>query len=199
MRHILKREHFIPKHSMRVADKNSDAECYIYQIDNVKGVRFGACFFVGKAAKPLWHYIYTTAEKREASIAESFKLRQASIASKAKYRAEENAKGSGLVVGDILKSSWGYDQTNVDWYEVTALIGAKMVELRKIAAATTSSDGNWTGQCVPQSGDYIGEPMRKLARNGGVTISSCQYASKWNTNTVAGVPIGPSAYFSTYA
>jgi hypothetical protein len=198
MRHILKREHFIPKHSMRVADKASDAECYIYTIDNVKGVRFGACFFVGKAAKPLWHYVYNTAEKREASIAESFKLRQASIASKAKYRAEENAKGSGLVVGDILKSSWGYDQTNVDWYEVTALIGAKMVELRKISGHREAT-GHDTGRTVPQSGDYIGEPMRKLARNGGVTISSCQYASKWNTATVAGVPIGPSAYFSTYA
>jgi hypothetical protein len=41
--------------------------------------------------------------------------------------------------------------------------------------------------------------MRKLARAGYVRLTSYSGASKWNTSTVAGVPIGPSAYFSTYA
>ena len=33
------------------------------------------------------------------------------------------AERDGLKVGDVLRSSWGYDQTNVDYYEVVELVG----------------------------------------------------------------------------
>lgn len=36
----------------------------------------------------------------------------------ATWRAEAN-KPHTLKVGDIITNSWGYDQTNVDWYRIT--------------------------------------------------------------------------------
>ena len=36
---------------------------------------------------------------------------------------------SKIKEGDIFYSSWGYDQTNIDYYKVTKLIGKASVEL----------------------------------------------------------------------
>jgi hypothetical protein len=102
-----------------------------------------------------------------------------------------------LETGDILVASWGYDQTNVDFYEVTEVAG-KYVTLRKVAAASANSASD-AGRCVPQSGQFIGEPMRKLVQFGDrVTVDSSRHARKWNTSKVAGVPVGPSMYWSSY-
>lgn len=50
---------------------------------------------------------------------------------------EQNAKRElaptpKATVGDILRCSWGYDQTNVDYYQVVALVGVSSVRIRKI-------------------------------------------------------------------
>lgn len=42
------------------------------------------------------------------------------------------------VVGDVLESSWGYDQTNVDFYQVIA-VTAKSVRIREIGKRHVSS------------------------------------------------------------
>lgn len=47
-------------------------------------------------------------------------------------------KNHTLELGDILYSSWGYNQTNIDFYQVTKLIGKSMVEIRRLN--TESSD-----------------------------------------------------------
>ena len=48
-----------------------------------------------------------------------------------------------LKVGDILYSSWGYDQTNIDFYQVTA-VGVHSVKIReieqKVVGGSTGSD-----------------------------------------------------------
>lgn len=37
-----------------------------------------------------------------------------------------------LVVGDVLFLSWGYEQINVDYYQVMWVVGYWLVEIRKI-------------------------------------------------------------------
>lgn len=39
----------------------------------------------------------------------------------------------GVKVGDIFVSSWGYEQTNVDFYQVIALVGKHSVRVREVA------------------------------------------------------------------
>lgn len=46
----------------------------------------------------------------------------------------------GIKRGDIYVNSWGYDQTNVDFYEVVRVTASK-VELRPIGALDDSGDG----------------------------------------------------------
>lgn len=101
-------------------------------------------------------------------------------------------------VGDILNNSWGYDQTNVEFFEVVALAGKSMVELREIGKAMVpGSDGFMSGSVVPVPGAYVkdftwidGErvererpPLRKrVDKYGRVDIHSASFgrASKWD-------------------
>jgi len=162
----------------------------------------GKCYaiaFWGSAGRPYFHYSYRDAARREERLAEFFKSVEATAAYRAKQKAERDAAPRGLEVGDILKSSWGYDQTNVDYYQVTRLIGAKQVEIRMIGAQ--SEETGWLcGQCVPAPGKFIGGPMVKLARNGSVSVRGFASASKMQPVTeVAGKKIYSSSYWSAYA
>lgn len=55
-------------------------------------------------------------------------------------------------VGDILTASWGYDQTNVDFYEVVAVTKAS-VKIREIRGKIASSTGT-QDVVVPAPGNY---------------------------------------------
>jgi hypothetical protein len=189
------REFYIPFGAIKVSDKHSDAVAYVFTNSKSKPA---AMLFVGKQSKPLWHFYYQTEARREAAIIDAFANRRAILARKAEYKADEAAKTAGLITGDILVCSWGYDQTNIDFYEVTATHGKNSVTICQIAGHFKET-GNMTGECVPQSGAFIGTPMRKIARDGRVKITSFSSARKWNTATVAGVPVGPKERWTAYA
>ena len=38
----------------------------------------------------------------------------------------------GVNVGDIFKASWGYDDTNTDFFQVIALVGEQSVRVREV-------------------------------------------------------------------
>ena len=76
-----------------------------------------------------------------------------------------------LTVGDVLRREWGYDQTNVDYYQVTALIGRTMVEIRRIEAEEVE-DMPMQGWSTPLYGRFIGEPLRRKANGSSVRINS---------------------------
>lgn len=44
----------------------------------------------------------------------------------------EKAKSHGVQVGDIFSMSWGYDQTNVDFFQVVKLCGEKSCRIRGV-------------------------------------------------------------------
>jgi len=45
-------------------------------------------------------------------------------------------------IGDIFYSSWGYDQTNIDYYMVTKLIGKTMIEIVPIESKYDETNSN---------------------------------------------------------
>jgi hypothetical protein len=138
----------------------------------------------GKALKPAAYYSMTP-EKADKQVEDWF-------ASAAAQKQARKPAARALQVGHILVSSWGYDQTNIDWYRVERLVGETMVELVKLGAVQTRQDGgNWlTGQCVPDiDGPAKGEPFRVRANGDHVRLSSYSYAYLWD-----GRPRSWSAY-----
>lgn len=85
-----------------------------------------------------------------------------------------------FVEGAILYTSWGYDQTNIDWYEIVKRKGA-FVWIREIGGRR--EENGWaTGTTLPAPGHFIGPEMRKKVRvykgdENSVRIES--YASAW--------------------
>ena len=44
----------------------------------------------------------------------------------------EKVNKYGVKVGDMFSMSWGYEQTNVDWFQVIALVGECSVRIREV-------------------------------------------------------------------
>lgn len=59
--------------------------------------------------------------------------------SKAAPKAEKVNK-YGVKVGDVFSMSWGYDQTQVDWFQVIALVGECSVRIREVNPPMVSED-----------------------------------------------------------
>lgn len=172
-----------------------------------------AVAFFGASAKPYSGrgstgsaYTFRTPDARRAWVAECFHraaLHAERIAKTRAEKAERRAKPHGLKVGDILRASWGYEQTNIDYYEVRALIGLQMVEIQEIGQ-TAEETGFMSGNCVPMPGAYKGKPMRKRVSDYGardsVRITSYCTASKMEpTATIAGVRVFAPSNWSAYA
>lgn len=117
-----------------------------------------AIAFGGKRCKADWHFSFKDTEARQRRIDDLVEGYAQAKARKAERRAERN-QPHDVKVGDIFQSSWGYEQTNIDYYQVTRVMGA-MVEVREISRQSEQTE--WLqGNCVPAPGKFIGEAMRK--------------------------------------
>jgi len=59
--------------------------------------------------------------------------------------------------------SWGYDQTNIGYYEVARVVSSKSVEIQKITKHSGGEDGFMTAECWPAAGRCVGKPEVKRA------------------------------------
>lgn len=120
----------------------------------------------GTQANPFSNYYYTNIFSRQRTIEEE-KKREDYVENYEKERkAERAAFKHHFKVGDILSSSWGYEQTNVDFYEVVGLFGKFGIELRQIASELVEDTGPDQGIRRAIKGEYIGELIRKQATYG---------------------------------
>lgn len=80
-------------------------------------------------AKKVW-YGYTDAETAKNAI-ESAENGKPAETHETTKKAEKKNK-YGVQVGDIFSASWGYEQTNVDFFQVIALVGETSVRVREV-------------------------------------------------------------------
>lgn len=88
------------------------------------------------------------------------------------------AKPDRIEVDDVFENSWGYDQTNIDYYQVVA-VTAKAVKLRQIAAGhVEGSDGFMSDRCGPVRNVFISdEVLTKFPR-----LSTYGSEPEWHVN-----------------
>lgn len=180
----LSREFYIPKGAMKVAPKDLPVEFYIENLEHDATVRVARCMcFIGKQSKPAWYYGFRSHAAMEKYIKDQIDSVKASEEYKAKRKAERS-KPHTLKPGDILCSSWGYDQTNVDFYKVKKLIGKSMVELVRVGSSTVEGSEYSHGmacEVVAVPGAEIGSPFKKKAQsNNSVSMSSFDTARLWD-------------------
>ena len=179
--------------------RGSNEAFAIFHYTNAAGAPC-AVAFRGKAIKPTFRYRFRSAELRAAHCNEWVQAQEAAQSRQAARRAECNAPHV-LAVGDVLMSMWGYEQTNVDYYQVIELHGRTQVTLREIAKRREET-GSMQGDCVPIPGQFIGEPSRRRVdgAHNTVRISSFELASKIEPLAkVDGVRMWPVDHWTAYA
>ena len=107
--------------------------------------RFAAIAYREKALRSDWNYTFKTDLELDKHVEAWFDgLRQH------KQRVVDRRKaefaGHCFQVGDIVTNSWGYDQTNVDWYLVKRRT-QNYVWLKPVVSQLTADEG-----CSPMSG-----------------------------------------------
>ncbi|WP_157869600.1 hypothetical protein [Thiomonas arsenitoxydans] len=107
----------------------------------------------------------------------------------------------GVSVGDVLVCSWGYEQTNIDFYEVVALNGAQSATLRKIAAESNEcAPTDMQGAATPQPGAFVGSPFLVRMRDESCLIGGSMYAKKLHPlRVVDGLREWPLQRWTAYA
>lgn len=180
MRLNMPREFYFPKcdHLQPIDCDGTDAAIYTYE---TAGVPY-SIGFAGKAAKPAFHYRHRSEHERAEYIAGFIAGRKDAAEARAKRQAERKAPHT-LKVGDILVSSWGYDQTNIDFYQVTRVPGANTVEIREIGCTSTRENFHcsMSASKIAAPDQFIGEPMLKRVSAGNcVRIASYAHAHPWD-------------------
>jgi hypothetical protein len=188
------RKIYIPAKARKFVCVGADATAYAYE--DAKG-RPCVITFIGRARKPSGRYYFRSEQSREAHVKRVFD----SARERAKYKADRAAEKKAFVnpykIGDLFCSSWGYDQTNIDYFEVVAVSGS-MMTVRELKQSTAET-GWMTGRCVPLPGQYRGEPKRVRAQKGGFKSPIYGWASFEEPKVVAGVKTYDSSSYSSYA
>jgi hypothetical protein len=162
-----------------IRPKDVDAVAYVTNPDVIPIYGVG---YIGKALRPDWNHRFRTS----AQMVEHIEKWRVGLKRSAKLKADLKAarnKPHEIKVGDIFKASWGYDQTNIDYYEVVELAGAAYVMARPICGtdAGPGYTGGMDGYCRPAPGVFKkDEPAKKYKVNGGnsIKVYSHTYAHK---------------------
>ena len=198
MRFDFTREFYLPRTVQFTTEEHPAEQTTIHQYE-VAG-KAHALAFLGKAQKPAWHHSFRSPEDRAKHITQTLEGQKARHAAKAERTATRIAFVHSLKVGDILQTSWGYDQTNVEFFEVTEVRG-KHVVVREVAQLVEET-GFMSGTCAPVAGDFRGAPIRKKVLPGnGIKMSSWgRWASVYEQKEVVpGVKVGAPCHWSSYA
>lgn len=142
------------------------------------GMVLGALWTKGGRAQ---RFRFASVESAKTWVTSELAKLRADQQRKAAKRAERSAHVTKLVVGDVLVSSWGYEQTNVDYYQVTRVVSAQMVEIRPIASKIIEATGPMSETVTADPGNFRGEPKRhRVTVNDSIKLTSYSWAYKWD-------------------
>jgi len=140
--------------------------------------------FLGKSLKSKHNFRFLNTAQRDVWLKDFFSLHGDNERRNEAYKAEQRKNRTSpttLKVGDILVSSWGYEQTNIEFYQVVKVVGNNSIDIRRVADDRTSRDGGFTGMATPIADQFVEETQRRRAgADNTVKFSSFQYASEWD-------------------
>jgi len=152
--------------------------------------------------KIVWRYVYKTEPEAIEKLFSTFNNLESNI-NKNNERKEKARQANAEVkasdfykIGDVICNSWGYEQTNIDFYQVVK-VGNKTIEIKKIRAAMVENSMYSHGmacEVMPSLDDFINDgkeyTLRVKADGCLSNPASFYYMHKWS---------GKPKYCSWYA
>ena len=122
-----------------------------------------AIAYQGKARKPFAHYSFRNAERRAQAVGEwveRYERRQAEKEARRIAKKEAaRAAADSIQIGDVFSASWGYEQTNVDYYQVVGKHG-HMVDVREIGLLSVEgSECGMSDMVVPARDHFVSDEI----------------------------------------
>lgn len=104
-------------------------------------------------------------------------------------------------IGDILYCSWGYEQTNIDFYQVVDKRGKTTLVLREVNADRDYCPERMTGIKTPRVDDFYGEEEQRVrvSKDGYVKIQQRYYLYPLEYTEVDGKRQYSAKGYTTYA
>ncbi len=127
-----------------------------------------------KQSKPYANYSFKTEDSRNEYIAKQIENDQ----NVTRIRAENKASDKLIIaemmekiqVGTILHYSWGYDQTQCEYYQVVSKRGRK-ITIREIGSKTVpGSEGFMCDMRTPCRDKFIGDPINKIINGSSISM-----------------------------
>jgi hypothetical protein len=97
---------------------------------------------------------------------------------KAKRKTENDVLAASIAVGDVFVASWGFEQTNINFYQVVARKGKSSVVLREIAKEDTREGGWASAYTKPLVDVFVGDEETHRLIGDWVKFKSFMYAHK---------------------
>lgn len=139
-----------------------------------KEIPVGTEFIVSKRAKDGTLYLHAT--NPELSVSYNTLLHESQVTKITKNYPMPK-------VGDLFYSSWGYEQTNIDFYQVTNTT-SKCIELTPIHSET-KRDNYLSGYKRPIRNSFFGSPKLHKVNfnsNGQPSVKLTSYSYAWPAN-----------------
>ena len=135
-------------------------ERFGFEVYGIESPSIIAMCFTGKAVKHAWHYRFQDLTRRNAEIEKTLDGLMKSKEYKEKRKEERKAASAShdVKAGDVFRCSWGYDQTNIDYYQVLSVSG-QMAVISEIGCDSEET-GFMQGESVPALNRFIGDPKR---------------------------------------
>lgn len=196
-RRLAYRQSFIPKNADLTLDTEPEVAIYRYPIGRGTTIGYGVMVFCGSAGKPTEHYSYRTIEQANKTIESWLDRVSLHRIERQRKQSEKRAWINPAKVGDLLYTSWGYEQTNVEFYAVTRVSG-KRLWIRQIVR-DSQAVGFMQNKCWPAMPiRFCGEETRHTAQSGGGSDNGA-YSVKINESATAWLEQGREHYSSSYA
>ena len=171
------KERFVPK-QLTTKIKENEYVDFIWNNDKEKP----SCIAYPKKGKnKIWWYRFKNVEHMNNRIDALLSSYQERKKRNEEYKSER-LQPHTLKTGDIMVASWGYDQTNIDFYKVVKLVGKTSVELCAMSNEYLKSDSRTSDKVIPGKIKENAEPFLKRVNGkyNSINISSFEYARKWD-------------------
>lgn len=122
---------------------------------------------------------FLSEERRDAYIAQIVKHYEQDETRRALLKEEKAKMILNVKAGDFFYTSWGYEQTNIDFYQVTRVSGQR-IYFKKVYNEEVRATGWACGDVVPMPDSFKGEEFFSyLGRGLSVKIND-HYARPWD-------------------
>jgi hypothetical protein len=153
MQRVLTR--WTPKESREI--QHPLGTCYVYEksVGAFAKVTYVALGYAGTSKKSAFHNSHRTEEVRDRQVKEFFAGLESSAKLKADYKAERS-KPHTVNVGDIIHHSWGWEQTQCDYYQVLS-VTAHGATIQAIDSETVpgSDTGGMSDRRLPIKDQFV--------------------------------------------